>query len=62
MSRLKRLETRREKAEELLEQKKEDLKNLRIGIVTIPADGNEKGLIKILHSPQESKLHLGTGP
>ena len=53
---LKRLETRQEKAEELLERKREELTNL--GIVGIPADGNEKGLMKILRSPQATKLEF----
>jgi hypothetical protein len=51
---LKRLESKQEKIEEKLERKREELANL--GIVGLPADGNEKGLMKILRIPQPIKL------
>ena len=59
---LKRLELRKEKAEAELVQKIDDLK--RVGIVGIPQDGNEDGLMKLLQSPPMKKvefLHQTTG-
>ena len=43
---LKRLETRQLKAQELLEKTRSDL--ISIGLGAIPFDGNERGLMKIL--------------
>ena len=54
--RLKRMETKHTQLEEALTKKKDDL--IALGIGPIPADGNEKELVKLLQSPRAHKLHF----